>query len=157
MIADLRRIPRVSVCARAVVQDRYGVWTGVTDDICARGCQIVTNRLLRVGAGVQITLSSDLFPDELEVRAQVVWSAPDRLGLIFLETTSRAGAIAPEAWMEKVLEHGATDGAAPRLVPSVHRGAGRVFTTTAARNGRLVRTAPTPDPELRPVQPARHG
>lgn len=159
MIEDLRRVPRISVCARAVVQDRYGVWTGVTDDVCVRGCQVVTNRLLRVGAAVQITLSSDLFPEELEIEAKVMWAAPDRLGFVFLDGTTRRGALAPDAWLDKVLEHGAAEtGAATCVVPSVHRAGARVLTATTARHGRLVRTAAA-EPEKRPVplQPARRA
>lgn len=158
MIEDLRRIPRVSVCARAAVQDRYGVWTGVTDDVSARGCQIVTTRLLRVGALSRITLASDMFPEELEVEAQVVWSALDRLGFRFLQESRRPGAIPAECWIEKVFEHGGPEnGAAAWVVPSVHRGPTRIVTATAARHARLVRSTASADPAERPLQPIRHA
>ena len=44
MLEELRRIPRVAVCCRVVVRDRYGVWTAVTEDFCVRGCQLLTAR-----------------------------------------------------------------------------------------------------------------
>lgn len=148
MIEDLRRIPRISVCCRVVVRDRYGVWTAVTDDLCVRGCQIVTPRLLRCGTLLHLTLSSDLFPEELEAPARTVWSAPDRLGVLFVESSERPGALSPEGWLEKVLEHGEMPESATtwRLVPSVQRTSMRPVTTTSARNGRLVRTTSSAPP-----------
>ncbi len=136
-------MPRVSVCCRVVVRDRHGVWTAVTDDLCARGCQIVTSRLLRAGTRLHVTLSSDQFWEELHTVGKVAWATADRLGIIFVEGESAGGALSPVAWLDKVLEHGempesATTG---RVAPSVQRSGTRSRTTTSTKNGRLVRTA----------------
>lgn len=157
MLEDLRRIPRVSVCCRVVVSDRYGIWTAITDDLCERGCQLVTQRLLRPGTLVHLTLASDLFPEELEVVGRTVWTAADRLGVLF--DAVDPGGFTPRAFLDKVLEHGELPDSTTtwRLVPSVQRSDGSGTTiTTSARNGRLVRTVAT-DPEPRAAQPMRRA
>jgi hypothetical protein len=118
MNEDLRRITRVCVCCRVVVRDRYGVWSAVTDDASVRGCQIVTTRLLRSGTILELTLASDLFPDELEVTGEVVWATPTRLGVAFVGTV---GALTPAAWLAKVIEHGEIEDSSStwRVAPSV--------------------------------------
>jgi hypothetical protein len=139
---DLRRLDRLSVCCRAVVRDRYGVWTGVTENVSRRGCQIVTARLLRPGTTIRISLSSDLFPEELDAIAEAVWVTPERLGVSFVRPVDRPGALTPEAWLAKVVEHGTVDdgSAGARLVPTVDRSPNLPVTHAAARNGRVVRT-----------------
>jgi hypothetical protein len=123
---ELRRISRVGVCCRAVVRDQYGIWTGVTEDVSAHGCQIVTSRLLRPGALVTITLSSDLFPEELEMTGETAWATPDRLGVRFLYRVPRRGGLSAEVWLSKVVEHGTIPetSSTRRVAPSVIR-AGR--------------------------------
>lgn len=141
---DLRRLERISVCCHAVVRDRYGVWTGVTENVSVRGCQLVSARLLRPGTTVTVTLSSDLFPEELDAIGEVVWVTPERLGVIFVRPVDRPGALTPESWLEKVIEHGTVGGApadAP-LVPSVDRSPDRRGSHATTRNGRVVRTGP---------------
>ncbi len=152
---ELRRIPRLKVCCRVVVRDRYGVWTAVTEDVCARGCRIVTPRLLRPGTKVNISVSSDLFPEEIEATATAVWAAPERLGVIFVKPVARPGVLSPELWFEKLLEHGATADSptTARLVPSVAvRVRGPVM---AARNGKSTRSPSASDVVVR--MPARRG
>lgn len=135
MLDDLRRLPRVSVCCRAEVHDRYGMWTAITDDLGERGCQLVSARLLRIGTTLRLTISSDLFPEELEAGARVAWSTPDRIGVVF-EPATRPGALTPKQFLEKVIEHGqlVDTGSAGCVAPSVQRDPGRV------RSRRLVRT-----------------
>lgn len=139
---DLRRLDRISVCCRAVVRDRYGVWTGVTENVSRRGCQLVTSRLLRPGTMVSITLSSDLFPEELEAFGETVWAAPERLGVSFVRPVDRPGALTPEAWLAKVVEHGTVDGddAGARVVPNIDRSPGRLALHSEARSLRIART-----------------
>jgi hypothetical protein len=135
-----------------IVSDRYGVWTAVTEDMCARGCRIVTSRLLRVGTRVKLAISSDLFPEELETTAVAVWAAPERLGVIFTETAPRRGTLGPDAWIDKVIEHGETpdSSATARLVPSVVAWDGHVPSAATTRNGRIVRSFPaSPDSVVR--------
>jgi hypothetical protein len=162
MNEDLRRIERISVCCRAVVRDRYGVWTGITHDLGKRGCQIVTSRQLRAGTRVLLTLSSDLFLEDLEAVAEVVWVTPERLGMVFLESRRRSGSLSPSAWVDLVLAHGAqpSEGVTPRVVPCVRRVV--VYgTAVPVRHERIVRTAPGAAPlprarlSVRPWSP--HG
>lgn len=137
MNEDLRRLTRVNVCCRVVVRDRYGLWSAVTDDVSARGCRVVTPRLLRTGTVLELTLESDLFPDELEVTGQVVWATPTRLGVAFVSAASSA--IAPEDWLRKVIEHGEIPDSAStwRVAPSVVPAAAR----TVVRPIRRLETA----------------
>ena len=137
---ELRRITRVQVCCRAVVRDRYGVWTCVTEDVSAQGCQLVTTRLLRPGSIVAIALSSDLFPEELETIGEAAWATPDRIGLRFVGTGSRRGALSPEEWLHHVVELGAIPESSStwRVAPSVIRSRNRRI----ARPGREL--SPTP-------------
>jgi hypothetical protein len=140
MTEDLRRIDRVSVCCRVSVRDRYGMWTAVTEDICTHGCRIFTQRLLRAGSLLNVTLSSDLFPEELEAVSEAVWSTPDRLGIAFIEPIVRSGSLRPDAWLAKVLEHGATPGATtPGVVPVVRRMGAR----TPVRSVQVLRAVPS--------------
>lgn len=144
MTEELRRIDRVSVCCRVSVRDRYGVWTAVTEDICMRGCRIMTSRLLRAGTLLTVTLSSDLFPEELEAVSQAVWTTPERLGVVFIDPVARPGALPPNAWIAKVLEHGATPGSvSPEIVPVVRRLGSRA----AARGVQLLRPVPSASAE----------
>jgi hypothetical protein len=157
MTEDLRRNGRIGVCCRAIVRDRYGVWTGVTHDLGRRGCQLVTARQLRAGARVLLSLSSDLFPEELEVTAEVVWVTPVRLGLVFLASPLRAGSLSPGAWFDRVLLHGTQvdSGGARRMVPSVRRGEARPVAPSAGGLARTTSGAAAPLP--RGGSPAQMG
>jgi hypothetical protein len=117
MIDNLRRVDRVRVCCRALARDRYGVWTGVTEDLSERGCRIITSRTLRPGTQLVLTLASDLFLRDLEVLAEVVWSGPTQLGARFLAPAAGAH-LTPDAWVRMVVEHGAVAGW-PRVLPAV--------------------------------------
>ena len=126
---EQRRIPRVSVCCRIDVRDHFGVWTAVTDDVSARGCRIVTAKLPRVGSQLNLVISSDLFPESLEVTGEVAWVSEDHVGVSFLESAERGrhGAPSPADWVERVIEHGRVQGpepldsSVPRVVPVVAR------------------------------------
>jgi hypothetical protein len=136
MEEELRRTHRVSVCCRVVARDRFGAWSAVTEDVCAHGCRIVTARLLRPGCPVHVTLASDLFAEELEAQAEAVWATPDLLGVRFVRVASRARALTAEAWVDRLIDHGAVAGAAPgalltRIVPALMR-PGRAAAPAAA-------------------------
>lgn len=128
---DLRRIRRVSFCCRVDVHDRLGVWTAITEDVCARGCRILTRRLPGLGSPLLLRLSSDLFPEELEVRARVVWGTADRVGVAFIPHRSRKWKLSPAEWIDLVLQHGAAAGQgirpvdSPQVVPVIGHGNGR--------------------------------
>jgi hypothetical protein len=139
---DLRKILRVTVCCRAVVNDRYGVWTAVTENVSARGCLLVTGRLLRAGTVVGVELSSDLFPEELKASGEVMWSSHERMGVGFTGFDARPGALSAEAWLDKVIEFGevADSSSAWRVVPFVDRSATLRLAQGSGRGGRLVRS-----------------
>jgi hypothetical protein len=154
---DLRRICRVSVCCRAVVLDRYGVWTGVTENVSERGCLLVTGRLLRPGTSVSVTLSSDLFPEELEARGEVVWSAPDLMGVRFSAFPSRPGALSAQAWLERVISCGEVSESttASRVVPFVQRQPGLRLASPLEAGLALSPPPPVvPQPVVRPLRRA---
>jgi hypothetical protein len=119
MTDELRRTERVSLCCRADVRDRFGLWTGVTEDVSARGCRIYSARQLRHGSTVHITLSSDLFPIELELEGQVVWSSGERLAIAFSERPVRPGAVMPARWLEQAIVHHGTPFSLAEVVPSI--------------------------------------
>ena len=127
---DLRRIQRVKVCCRVDARDRFGVWTAVTEDLCAQGCGLVTPTLPRVGSMLELTLWSDLFPEPLEVSANAAWASDRRVGVTFVATESRLGRLSPADWIERIIEHGrvlgpeAVGSDVPRVVPVVVRRSG---------------------------------
>ncbi len=123
---DLRRMTRHSVCCRVDVRDRFGLWTAVTEDVSDQGCRLVTAKQPRVGATLQLTLSSDLFPESLEVDARTVWVTARCVGVAFDKPAE--GALTPSEWIARVVEYGRVEGAgarargAPQIVPVVRRG-----------------------------------
>jgi hypothetical protein len=159
MMEELRRITRVVLCCRATVRDKYGLWMGVTEDVGASGCQLITTRQLRVGTVLTVTLTSDLFPEELEAVAKVAWVSPDRLGVAFLKPSQRPGALPPSAWLLKALEHGAQPDTptTQRIVPSVRREGSAGGATASARNGRIVWTVSRPPEQQQSRRPVRSG
>jgi hypothetical protein len=160
MIEELRRIARLTVCCRVTVRDRYGVWTAVTEDVSERGCRIVTPRMLRQGTLLDLTLSSDLFEEELEVRATTAWAGPRCLAALYVDTGRRAGAISPAEWMTRLLEHGATGDTArtARLVPSLaERPAPAGAVVKAGRIVRPLEARPPPPPRFAAIAPRRRA
>ncbi len=156
---ELRRISRMKVCCRVDVRDRFGVWTAVTDDVSARGCRLVSGKHPRVGSVLELTLSSDLFPDVLEVTGSAAWVSDRRVGVVFA-SASRTGGLSPADWVERLVQHAKVLGpepmgsVSPRLVPSVRR------PSPPSRSHRLpAKTAPRDDvdPEEAVVLPRRNG
>ena len=123
---ELRRNQRVKVCCRVDVRDRFGVWTAVTDDVSARGCRLVTTKDPRVGSVLELTLSSDLFPDVLEVTGYAAWVSDHCVGVNFA-SASRTGGMSPAEWVDLLAQHAKVLGpepvgsTGPRLAPSVRR------------------------------------
>ncbi len=118
----MRRDPRVHACCRVDVRQRYAAWSAVAEELSARGCRIVTSALPRLGALLDLRLSSDLFPEELGVTGEVVWMDSGRIGVLFVEPsgapwreTSRA-----RTWLDRLREAGRVPGSAGgRLVPVI--------------------------------------
>jgi hypothetical protein len=124
---ELRRIARVRVCCRVDVSDRFGIWTAVTEDICARGCRLLTVKSPRVGSLLELTLSSDLIPETLEIAASVAWTSDHGVGVNFVAGDARPRALSADEWVERLVEHGKVWGpepvgsAGPRLAPALRR------------------------------------
>ncbi len=141
---DLRRIHRVMVCCRVDVRDRFGLWTAVTDDVSSRGCRLVTTRNPRIESLLDLTVSSDLFSDILEVTGYVAWASGHRVGVRFA-SASRTRGISPTEWVEQLAHHAKVLGpepvgsTGPRLAPSLRR------PPSGARSGRLPARPALPD------------
>lgn len=111
---EKRRAARWAARCRVVLRDRFGAWTGETEDVGARGCRFVSARAQTVGALVQLTIVSDRLEEALETSGQIVWARRDatgatRAGVLFTGST-RADATTPAAWVEALAaaERGAT-------------------------------------------------
>lgn len=124
---ELRRTPRARVCCRVDVRQRYATWSAVTEELSVRGCRIVTTQLPSLGATLQMRLSSDLFPEELDVVGEVVWIAFGRIGVVFQEPprTRKNGALSPTAWVRRVMEHGRNASSSSELLVPVVQSTGR--------------------------------
>jgi hypothetical protein len=110
--ADQRRAPRLPAACRVEIDDRFGAWSAVTEDVGVRGCRIVSSRAPRLGALVQLTLRSERLVAPLRMAGQAVWARDGRIGISFVGPLS--GAVSPASWIRElaaVLEDGA---AAPR-------------------------------------------
>jgi hypothetical protein len=153
---ELRRTERVKICCRVDVRDRFGVWTAITDDVCARGCRLVATKCPRVGSLLALTLSSDLFPEVLDVTARVAWVSDHRVGLAFVSSRPRPTAIASAEWVARLVESGSIHRPEPvgaighSLVPAVRR-------PTPGRPGvRPVLVKPREDSDAE-ILPLQHG
>ncbi len=122
---ELRRAERLGVCCRVEVRDRWGLWTAVTEDLCDRGCRVVAGKLPRIGSRLQMTLSSDLIPESLEVIGRTTWVSSNRIGVAFLESAGRG--LTPTQWVARLLEHAEVVGrgpharSSPRMIPAIRR------------------------------------
>jgi hypothetical protein len=97
-----RRAVRAPLRCRAVVSRQSGPVETSTEDIGARGCQLILPSPLARGDSVGLTISAQHHPDTLRIAARVAWvspRAPWRLGVAF------AAASLPEAarWMETLV------------------------------------------------------
>jgi len=123
---ELRRNDRVRVCCRVDVRDRFGVWTAVTEDVSPRGCRLVTTKYPRIGSLLELTISSDLFSEVLDVTGYAAWASEHRVGVNFA-SASRTGGVSPAEWVDRLVEHAKLIGpepvgaTGPRLVPSLRR------------------------------------
>lgn len=101
-IVNPRRAPRAPARCRAAVVTPAGTFEAETEDVGARGCQVVSPKRVRRGDAVELVLSSDRFPDELRVSGKVAWVSeqpPWRAGIAFEEAHVAAG----ERWFEKLV------------------------------------------------------
>jgi hypothetical protein len=97
---EQRRTARLPTRCRVWFRDRFGAWEGETEDMSSRGCRIVSQRPLKVGALVMLTVSSDRLGEPLVLAGQVIWAVPGppaRSGIAFAGTGPEGPG--PHAWV----------------------------------------------------------
>jgi hypothetical protein len=101
-IVNPRRAPRAPARCRTAVASASGSFEAETEDIGARGCQVVSPKGVRKGDYVKLTIANDSVPEPLRVSGRIAWVSaqfPWRVGIAFDE-----GAIAETtAWVEKLI------------------------------------------------------
>jgi hypothetical protein len=101
-IVNPRRAPRAPARCRTAVASASGSFEAETEDIGARGCQVVSPKGVRKGDYVKLTIANDNVPEPLRVSGRIAWVSaqfPWRVGIAFDE-----GAIAETtAWVEKLV------------------------------------------------------
>jgi hypothetical protein len=84
-----RRAPRAPVRCRVEIAGADGErWTGETEDVGPRGCQIVAPRRRPLGEPLKLTVACEGLPRTLRVDGKVAWisaAEPWRLGVAFAE------------------------------------------------------------------------
>jgi hypothetical protein len=83
---DTRRAPRMAARCPAEVAFGAGRWVGLTDDLCAGGCRIVSRLALRPGEPVSLRLRYGGVDFTLDVVGTVAWSSqrpPWKTGVAF--------------------------------------------------------------------------
>jgi PilZ domain-containing protein len=132
---DERRALRSRVCCRVDVRQRYSTWSAVTEELSARGCRIVTTQSPRLGASLNLTLSSDLLPEDLDVVGEVVWINRGRIGVVFEDAPSprRNGSLSPADWVRRLIEQGRDPGSSSELLVPAVQSAGRRVANRRAR------------------------
>ncbi len=101
-ITNPRRAPRAPARCRARVAAPGGTFDAETEDVGARGCQVVSPSLVRRGEPIEIILTSEKLPEGLRVTGRVAWvsvQAPWRVGIAFDEAHVPAG----ERWFERLV------------------------------------------------------
>jgi hypothetical protein len=117
--ADQRRAPRLAATCRVEIDDRYGKWSALTEDVGVRGCRLLTARAPRLGALVQLTLRSERLVAPLRMAGQAVWARDGRVGVSFAGPL--AGTVTPAAWIRELA---AALEEAPAAVPQAARSPG---------------------------------
>jgi hypothetical protein len=110
-IVTPRRAARAPARCPTTVTIEAGTFPATTEDVGARGCQLVAPTRLQEGEVVWLQLQADGVPGVLRARGRVAWTsahAPWRAGIAFEETAVREGA----RFMRRLL------GAHPHLSPS---------------------------------------
>jgi hypothetical protein len=105
VILNPRRSPRLRLCCPTRLATGGRTWNAHTEDVGPRGCQLVSNFPVPVGASVQLVLSTTGMAD-LSVPGTVVWAspaAPFRVGVAFAE--HHAGATS--RWFDDLVSTGA--------------------------------------------------
>lgn len=110
-IENPRRTPRVPLRCRVIILSPSGAVQTETEDIGARGCQVVMPTAPTKGDVIALAIAAPTFPRTLRVEGRIAWvspRAPWRVGVAFV------GEALPEAarWMEALFS------AQPKLFPA---------------------------------------
>jgi hypothetical protein len=101
-IVNPRRTPRAPARCRAAVVSAAGPFDAETEDIGARGCQVVSPRHLDAGDAVELVIACDKVADPLKAHGKVCWVSeqpPWRVGIAFDEPFVPSA----ERWFEKLV------------------------------------------------------
>jgi hypothetical protein len=101
-IMNPRKAPRATARCRAAVVSAAGAFDAETEDIGARGCQVISPALLRKGEPLELTISCERVPEPLRARGRVTWVSeqpPWRVGVAFDD----AFVPSAERWFEKLV------------------------------------------------------
>ncbi|MGC3997181.1 MAG: PilZ domain-containing protein [Anaeromyxobacter sp.] len=85
-IVNPRRVHRATARCRTAISSTEGEFVTETEDIGARGCQVVSPRSLSRGRPVTLLISSPKVRADLKVQGRVAWVSPQppwRLGIAF--------------------------------------------------------------------------
>lgn len=100
-IVNPRRAPRAPARCRAAVVAASGPFDAETEDIGARGCQVVSPRNVKQGEALDLVITSEKIPEPLRAGGTVAWVSeqpPWRVGVAFHE----AYVPSAERWFEKL-------------------------------------------------------
>jgi hypothetical protein len=109
-LTNPRRTPRAAARCRAAVVSAEGAFESETEDVGARGCQLVSPARLTKGTRLQMVITSDGVPEPLRVAGTVAWvsaESPWRVGIAFHEAGFAEGA----RWFQRLVA------AFPRVAP----------------------------------------
>lgn len=109
-VTNPRRTPRAAVRCRAAVVSADGAFESETEDVGARGCQLVAPKRLTKGTRLHVVLTSDGVPEPLRVAGTVAWVSaehPWRAGIAF----DQAGFVEGARWFQRLVA------AFPRIGP----------------------------------------
>lgn len=118
---EMRRVERFRACCRVDVRQAYAVWNAITEELSVRGCRLLTRELPRLGVTLDMTLSSDLFSEDLETDGEVVWIDAGRIGVSFRDRGKplRAGVLSVTEWIEIVMALGCSSLSDAHVVPAI--------------------------------------
>jgi PilZ domain-containing protein len=92
------------------IRQSYAAWSAITEELSVRGCRLLARELPRLGATLDMTLSSDLFSEDLETDGEVVWIDAGRIGVSFHDRGKplRAGVLSVTDWIEMFMAYGSS-------------------------------------------------
>jgi hypothetical protein len=100
-IVNPRRAPRATARCHAAVVARTGAFDAETEDIGARGCQVVSPQHVKRGEAIDLVITSEKVPEPLKAAGKIAWVSPQppwRVGVAFHE----AFVPSAERWFEKL-------------------------------------------------------